>query len=453
MVRVGKDGRISSGLATQSSALNHLITVYNANESTNSRMDNEQTIDSTEEEQLVGSSSSSAATRSATLLLSELRSDVKETDLLPLFGHAISRIVEIDIPMSDVGVGLGYAHVVFEFAAAADAALNLLGGPNSIVQVGNKGTARVSKSQTAISSSLEDFRLYMGRLPLDVTYEEVKEYLCDLWKLALVREYSKLSGIEKDIDNEKCPINEIRLCGGGEVDIGKGIRYRRRYCLVNLGDVWNNTERLMSAYQDQIDKSDICKLNIRGIIPWLKDIRDRPIDTTLNGPYNRETKINSASASSCYSSTLGIIGLTDHVTEIELIKLFSEFGPIEGVKFYPMKHMAYLRFAKVSAAIAAKLELTDFPIRGVPIRIQWAATHNGDQSFLQPLEFSNNIPSLFTSKKRDQTDLQTTRQAIISQPHNSVISANSSSIKSWANQIVEMANRNSINNQSETAEK
>lgn len=166
MVRVGKDGRISSGLATQSSALNHLITVYNANESTNSRMDNEQTIDSTEEEQLVGSSSSSAATRSATLLLSELRSDVKETDLLPLFGHAISRIVEIDIPMSDVGVGLGYAHVVFEFAAAADAALNLLGGPNSIVQVGNKGTARVSKSQTAISSSLEDFRLYMGRLPL-----------------------------------------------------------------------------------------------------------------------------------------------------------------------------------------------------------------------------------------------------------------------------------------------
>lgn len=128
MVYKTKDGFLVSNYEDSSIALNNLISIYNNRELARKQ---------------AGTNSHGMekdSDRYAALLLSDLDKSVREEDLLPLFGHAVSRILQIDIARdSETGQGLGYAHVIFEYAGAADTALDILGGEGSIVRVSDKG--------------------------------------------------------------------------------------------------------------------------------------------------------------------------------------------------------------------------------------------------------------------------------------------------------------------------
>lgn len=72
------------------------------------------------------------------------------------------------------------------------------------------------------------------------------------------------------------------------------------------------------------------------------------------------------------SNNLWVGNLSPEVTDSDLMDLFAQYGALDSVTTYSSRSYAFLFFKRVEDAKAAKSALQATPLRGIPIKIEFA---------------------------------------------------------------------------------
>lgn len=72
------------------------------------------------------------------------------------------------------------------------------------------------------------------------------------------------------------------------------------------------------------------------------------------------------------SNNLWVGNLAAEATDADLMDLFAQYGALDSVTTYSSRSYAFVFFKRVEDAKAAKSSLQGTPLRGIPIRIEFA---------------------------------------------------------------------------------